>query len=94
LLNSATLQRYIQEFKVTGLTSNPTILDHAIKNGHDYDGDDSRTAVQNGTIEGNLFLNLPYFVPMVVISKTTSRRPASKQTLWPLNFRLRETFRS
>ena len=37
LLTSGRLHRYIQEFSVTGLTSNPTIFDHAIKNGHDYD---------------------------------------------------------
>ena len=32
-----TLRRYIREFSVTGLTSNPTIFDHAIKNSNDYD---------------------------------------------------------
>ena len=37
LLTSGTLRRYIQELSVTGLTSNPTIFDHAIKNSHDYD---------------------------------------------------------
>ncbi len=37
LLNSGGLSRYIQEFSVSGLTSNPTIFDHAIKNSHDYD---------------------------------------------------------
>jgi len=37
LLTSGTLERYIQEFSVTGLTSNPTIFDHAIKSSHDYD---------------------------------------------------------
>ena len=37
LLTSGTLRRYIQEFSVTGLTSNPTIFDHAIKNSRDYD---------------------------------------------------------
>jgi Transaldolase/Fructose-6-phosphate aldolase len=37
LLNSGTLSRYINEFSVTGLTSNPTIFDHAIKNSSDYD---------------------------------------------------------
>jgi transaldolase len=37
LLTSGTLSRYIQEFSVTGLTSNPTIFDHAIKDSHDYD---------------------------------------------------------
>src|SRR5713226_7406804 len=37
LLNSGTLQRYIEELSVTGLTSNPTIFDHAIKNSAAYD---------------------------------------------------------
>ena len=37
LLESGTLKRYIQEFSVTGLTSNPTIFDHAIKNSAAYD---------------------------------------------------------
>ena len=35
LLNSGTLQRYIDELSVTGLTSNPTIFDHAIRNSAD-----------------------------------------------------------
>jgi transaldolase len=37
LLKSGTLKRYIDEFSVSGLTSNPTIFDHAIKNSSDYD---------------------------------------------------------
>ena len=37
LLDSGTLQRYIDELSVTGLTSNPTIFDHAIKNSTAYD---------------------------------------------------------
>ena len=37
LLNSGTLLRYTQELSVTGLTSNPTIFDHAIKNSTAYD---------------------------------------------------------
>ncbi len=37
LLNSGTLQRYVNELSVTGLTSNPTIFDHAIKNSAAYD---------------------------------------------------------
>ena len=32
LLTSGTLRRYIDEWSVTGLTSNPTIFDHAIEN--------------------------------------------------------------
>ena len=37
LLDSGTLKRYIDELSVTGLTSNPTIFDHAIKNSDAYD---------------------------------------------------------
>ena len=37
LLESGTLARYIAELSVTGLTSNPTIFDHAIKGSTDYD---------------------------------------------------------
>jgi transaldolase len=37
LLTSGTLKRYINELSVTGLTSNPTIFDHAIKNSTAYD---------------------------------------------------------
>src|ERR1700756_281495 len=37
LLDSGTLKRYIDELSVTGLTSNPTIFDQAIKNSSSYD---------------------------------------------------------
>ena len=37
LLADGTLARYIDELSVTGLTSNPTIFDHAIKNSRDYE---------------------------------------------------------
>ncbi|HUW37430.1 MAG TPA: transaldolase [Rhodocyclaceae bacterium] len=37
LLAGGTLKRYIDELAVTGLTSNPTIFDHAIKNSAAYD---------------------------------------------------------
>lgn len=37
LLDSGTLQTYIDELSVTGLTSNPTIFDNAIKNSASYD---------------------------------------------------------
>src|SRR5215831_15665776 len=37
LLDSGTLKQYINELSVTGLTSNPTIFDHAIKNSSTYD---------------------------------------------------------
>ena len=37
LLRSGTLARYIREWSVTGLTSNPTIFEHAIGAGDSYD---------------------------------------------------------
>src|SRR3974377_1818112 len=37
LLASGTLKRYIDELSVTGLTSNPTIFDQAIKSSTAYD---------------------------------------------------------
>jgi transaldolase len=37
LLDSGTLRQYIDDLSVTGLTSNPTIFDHAIKNSSAYD---------------------------------------------------------
>src|SRR5271167_2266427 len=37
LLDTGTLENYIKELSVTGLTSNPTIFDHAIKNSTHYD---------------------------------------------------------
>ncbi len=37
LLKSGTLARYIRDFSVTGLTSNPTIFEHALGSGNTYD---------------------------------------------------------
>ena len=37
LIAAGTLRRYVDDLSVTGLTSNPTIFDHAIKNSASYD---------------------------------------------------------
>src|ERR1700734_61808 len=55
LLNSGTLQRYIDEFSVTGLTSNPTIFDHAIKNSATYDDAIRRNAPSASSVEDEFF---------------------------------------
>jgi transaldolase len=47
LLTSGTLKRYIDELSVTGLTSNPTIFDHAIKSSSAYDA-----AIRAGLAKG------------------------------------------
>ena len=38
MLDSGTLKKYIDDFSVTGLTSNPTIFDNAIAKSDSYDG--------------------------------------------------------
>src|SRR5262244_3814525 len=47
LLRAGVLRHYIDELSVTGLTSNPTIFDHAIKNSSDYD-----SAIRSKLAEG------------------------------------------
>jgi transaldolase len=44
ILNDGTLRRYINELSVTGLTSNPTIFDHAITHTTSYDAEIRRLA--------------------------------------------------
>ena len=57
LLESGGLRRYIDELSITGLTSNPTIFDHAIKNSHDYDAA-IREKTAAGTSGEGLFFEL------------------------------------
>src|SRR6266545_4466628 len=57
LLDSGTLKRYIDELSVTGLTSNPTIFDHAIKNSAAYDAA-IRQKVKEGKAGEPLFFEL------------------------------------
>ena len=57
LLDSGTLARYIDELSVTGLTSNPTIFDHAIKNSSSYDAA-IRKKVREGKSGEDLFFEL------------------------------------
>jgi transaldolase len=44
LLTSGTLQHYVDELSVTGLTSNPSIFDHAITHSKAYDEEIRRQA--------------------------------------------------
>ena len=57
LLDNGTLQRYIEELSITGLTSNPTIFDHAIKNSATYDSA-IITKLKRGTSGEALFFEL------------------------------------
>ena len=57
LLRTGVLRHYIDELSVTGLTSNPTIFDHAIKNRNDYD-DAIRSKLAQGKSGEKLFFEL------------------------------------
>ncbi|MGA3062263.1 MAG: transaldolase [Methylocystis sp.] len=57
MLRTGLLQRYIDELSVTGLTSNPTIFDHAIRHGDDFD-DEIKTKLAEGKSGEKLFFEL------------------------------------
>jgi transaldolase len=57
LLDQGTLKRYIHELSVTGLTSNPTIFEQAIKNSTAYDRD-IRGKLKEGKSEEQIFFEL------------------------------------
>src|SRR5215470_8968065 len=57
LLITGKLKRYLAELSVTGLTSNPTIFDHAIKNSTAYD-EAIRTKLRQGKSGEKLFFEL------------------------------------
>jgi transaldolase len=57
LLTEGTLKRYVDELSVTGLTSNPTIFDHAIKNSTSYDAA-IREKLKQGRSGEKLFFEL------------------------------------
>ena len=57
LLSTGTLEQYIRDLSVTGLTSNPTIFDKALRHGSSYDSDlDAR--VRPGVSHEALFFEL------------------------------------
>ena len=58
LLDSGTLKRYIDELSVTGLTSNPTIFERAIKNSTAYDADIREKLEQGKSGEGLFFVQI------------------------------------
>jgi len=57
LLDQGTLKEYIQELSVTGLTSNPTIFEQAIKNSTAYDRD-IRAKLKEGKCDEQIFFEL------------------------------------
>lgn len=57
MLRSGVLRRYVDELSITGLTSNPTIFDHAIRNSTDYD-ESIRQKIEEGKSGERLFYEL------------------------------------
>ena len=57
LLTSGTLARYVDEWSITGLTSNPTIFDQAINKGTAYD-ESIRARARAGTSGEKLFFEI------------------------------------
>ena len=57
LLDNGTLKRYIDEFSITGLTSNPTIFEHAISKSKSYDAEIARL-LSTGLSGEELFFEL------------------------------------
>jgi transaldolase len=58
MLDDGTLEKYIAELSVTGLTSNPTIFEKAIGGGHDYDKQIAELAEGGGTDPEKIFFEL------------------------------------
>ena len=57
LLDKGILARYVAEYSVTGLTSNPTIFDRAVKDGTAYDADIAARKA-NGATDEQVFFDL------------------------------------
>jgi transaldolase len=57
ILDDGTLRRYVEDFSITGLTSNPTIFDGAIGSGRAYDAG-IREKTQAGKSGEDLFIEL------------------------------------
>lgn len=57
LLDDGTLHRYVEEYSVTGLTSNPTIFDGAMGGGQAYDAG-IREKARSGLSGEHLFIEL------------------------------------
>src|SRR6185437_2124840 len=55
LLDAGTLATYVEEYSITGLTSNPTIFDKAIEAGADYDADIAARKSAGGSDEEVFF---------------------------------------
>ena len=86
LLDNGTLKRYIDELSVTGLTSNPTIFENAIKNSRSYDAP-IRERLANGKSGEELFFELA--LEDITRQPTCSGRSTTGRTRWTAGCRWR-----
>jgi len=76
MLDNGTLRRYIDDLSVTGLTSNPTIFHHAIKNSTKYDG-----AIQEKLSQGRSGEDLFFELALADLTRAADLfRPVYNQT--------------
>jgi transaldolase len=76
LLNDGILKKYIEELSVTGLTSNPTIFDHAIKNSTAYD-----KVIRHGLTEGKSGEELFFYLALNDLTRAADLfRPIHERT--------------
>jgi transaldolase len=79
LITTGKLGRYLDEFAVTGLTSNPTIFDNAIGSTTSYD-QDIQQKVKAGKRGEDLFFDLALRIsrePPIFFDRSTTRQAAS-----------------
>ena len=74
LLNRGTLARYIAELSVTGLTSNPTIFEHAIASGAAYD-QAIRDLTMHGLSAEDSFFELALYETVVNAYRRNDAKP-------------------
>ena len=95
LLTNGTLEHYINDLSITGLASNPTIFDHAVKNSAAYDSailDGSRRGKSGETVFFDLALNditraAVFFDPFTIAQAVLMvGYPWRFHLLWPMRF--------
>ena len=78
LLDNGTLKHYIDDLSITGVTSNPTIFDHAIKNSNAYDA-----AILEGAEKGKAGEDLFFELAIADIQRAADLLRDTHTDEWP-----------
>jgi transaldolase len=76
MLRSGALARYVSELAVTGLTSNPTILGHAMAAGSDYDRSLARLVAASAAAERTIAAIAEAGVDVDILAERLQRQGA------------------